>query len=111
MYQIFHAWRFFSQTAANTDAISFIKPNQQPSASESDCNLITAPTNLKPMLVTLARLEVFEEVPIAYEFSISEAQIKNPTKLPHKYNIRDLRHAKFFGYSIADDFLKIWDKI
>ena len=28
-----------------------------------------------------------------------------------KYFIFHLSHAKFFGYSIADDFLKIWDKI
>ena len=41
--------------------------------SNSDYKLPTAPINLKPTPVTPAWLEVLEEVPIIYDFSISKA--------------------------------------
>ena len=52
--------------------ISFTKNSQQRSTSDSDCKLLIAPINLKamPAMPTAALLETFEEVPIAYDFSI-----------------------------------------
>ena len=76
----FHPWRFFRQTAANADEISFTKHCQKPSTSNSDCKLLIAPINLKPTPVTAALLEYFEEVPITNDFSISEA----PNQTNHK---------------------------
>ena len=61
---------------------SLTKHSQQPSNSNSNCYLYVAPINLKPTALTLAQLEVLEEVPITYDFSISEAS-NHQTKDSH----------------------------
>ena len=58
----------------------FYKKQTTKSTSDSDCKLLIAPINLKPTPVTAALLEVFEEVPITNDFSISEA----PNQMNHK---------------------------
>ena len=58
----------------------FYKEQTTKCTSDSDCKLLIAPINLEPTPVTAALLEVFEEVPIAYNYSIHEA----PNQINHK---------------------------
>ena len=67
-HHFFHAQAFLCRIAANWNAISFTKQSQQPSSSNSDCKLCTAPINIKPKPVTVPWLEVFEEVPHYLQF-------------------------------------------